>query len=74
VKKLVDTAHQEAERLIREHMNDMRNLAEALLKYETLTAEEVEKVLAGEILPRIQAVQPVPATEPVAKDGNGQIR
>jgi cell division protease FtsH len=74
VKKLVDTAHQDSERLIREHMNDMRSLAEALLKYETLTAEEVEKVIAGEVLPRIQAVQPVPDPVPAGTDGNGQIR
>jgi cell division protease FtsH len=74
VKKLVDSAHNEAERLIREHADDMTKLAEALLKYETLTAEEVEKVLAGEVLPRIQAVplSHVPVT--ADKNGNGQAR
>jgi cell division protease FtsH len=73
VKKLVDSAHNEAERLIREHIDDMNKLADALLKYETLTAEEVEKVLAGEVLPRIQAVSNnhVPVT---ADNGNGQPR
>jgi cell division protease FtsH len=74
VKRLVDSAYRECERLIREHTDDMKKLAEALLKYETLTAEEVEKVLAGEVLPRIQAVPMNPM--PVAADtnGNGQAR
>jgi cell division protease FtsH len=74
VKKLVDSAYNESDRLIREHTDDMKKLAEALLKYETLTADEVEKVLAGEVLSRIQAVplNHVPVT--ADKNGNGQIR
>jgi cell division protease FtsH len=74
VKKLVDSAYNESERLIREHTDDMRKLADALLKYETLTAEEVEKVLAGEVLPRIQAVPVNYAPVTADKNGNGQVR
>ncbi len=59
VKKLVDTANQEAERSIQDHIDDLRKLADALLKYETLTADEVERVLNGEVLARTQAVQPL---------------
>ncbi len=53
VKKLVDDAYQETERLIREHTDDMHKLAAALLKYESLSASEVERVLAGEELNRL---------------------
>src|SRR5262245_13910116 len=74
VKKLVDSAYNESERLIREHTDDMKKLAEALLKYETLTAEEVEKVLAGEVLPRIQAVPNSPVAVAADQNGNGQVR
>jgi cell division protease FtsH len=52
VKKLVDTACLETERLIREHTDDMHKLAAALLKYESLSAAEVDRVLGGEQLDR----------------------
>jgi cell division protease FtsH len=65
IKKLVDTAYQEAERLIREHLDDTKRLAEALLKYESLSAAEVDRVLVGEALPRTRV-----EAEPVAVDAN----
>ena len=64
IKNLVDTAYQDADRLIRENLDDTRKIAEALLKYESLTAAEVERILAGESLPRLQVVPP--NSQPVA--------
>jgi cell division protease FtsH len=68
VKTLVDTCYQESERLIREHLDDTRKLAESLLKYESLTSAEVDRVLNGETLPRIQVV--TEPAEPVAAEAN----
>ncbi len=59
VKNLVVSAYQETERLIREHMDDLKKVAEALLKYETLSAPEVEQILSGAELSRPVIARPV---------------
>ncbi|MBN2144740.1 MAG: ATP-dependent zinc metalloprotease FtsH [Candidatus Aureabacteria bacterium] len=41
-----------AEQIIKEHLNDLTTIAEALLEYETLTAEEISHLLRGEKLNR----------------------
>ncbi|MEQ1618522.1 MAG: ATP-dependent zinc metalloprotease FtsH [Terricaulis sp.] len=52
VKRLVDIAYAEAKRLLMEKADAHRRLAEALLEYESLSGEEITKVLAGEKLDR----------------------
>jgi cell division protease FtsH len=52
VKGLVDQTYGEAEEVIESHRQELHALAQALLKYETLNREEVEKVLGGEDLGR----------------------
>ncbi len=52
VKRLVDNAYAEAKRLLTEKADAHRRLAEALLEYESLSGEEITKVLAGEKLDR----------------------
>ena len=48
IKKLIDEAFDEAERMIEENWEKVAWLAEALLKYETLTSEEVDRLMKGE--------------------------
>jgi len=50
VKSLIDRTYGEAKQLITEHKDQLEDLAQALLKYETLTKEEVDKVMSGDKL------------------------
>ena len=48
IKRLADEAFADAERMIGENWQRVAGIAEALLKYETLTDEDVQRILAGE--------------------------
>jgi cell division protease FtsH len=50
VKRLVDEAYADAVRLLTENWEKVVAVAEALIKYETLEANEVHKLMRGEIL------------------------
>ncbi len=52
VRKLVDEGYETAKRILTEKSQDLKNLAEGLLEYETLTGSEITKVIAGEALHR----------------------
>ncbi|QDU70695.1 ATP-dependent zinc metalloprotease FtsH [Mucisphaera calidilacus] len=52
VKSLIDKTYNEAKTLIETHRDQTEALAEALIKYETLNAEEVQKVFDGQPLAR----------------------
>jgi cell division protease FtsH len=52
IKGLIDQTYGEAEQMIDDHRKEIEWLAQALLKYETLSREEVEKVMRGETLDR----------------------
>ena len=47
VKKIVDEAYKKARELIEANKNKLQKIAKALLKYETLDAEDVEMILEG---------------------------
>lgn len=48
MRRLIDVAYHKAEKLIKENMETLHRLAEALLEQETLDAREFEKVFLGE--------------------------
>jgi len=50
IKALIDRTYGEARSLITEHKDQLEALAQALLKYETLSKEEVDKIMRGEQL------------------------
>ena len=52
VKELVDEGYETAKRILTEKHDDLVRLAEGLLEYETLTGNEIAKVIAGEALNR----------------------
>ncbi len=52
VRRLIDTGYREAKRILSERRDDLERLAQGLLEYETLTGDEIRKVLAGETLDR----------------------
>jgi cell division protease FtsH len=50
IRRIVDEAYADATRMLDEHWDAVTAVAEALLKHETLTADEVKKLMAGERL------------------------
>ncbi|KAI1498612.1 peptidase family M41-domain-containing protein [Biscogniauxia marginata] len=51
VQRTLDEAYERARKLLTEHRKELDLLAKALVEYETLSKEEVEKVIRGEPLP-----------------------
>ena len=47
IRRLVQTGYDEARRILTERLEDLHTLAKALLEYETLSGEEIIKVLQG---------------------------
>ncbi|MBK0399353.1 ATP-dependent zinc metalloprotease FtsH [Limibaculum sp. M0105] len=52
VKSLIDEGYETAKRILTEKHDEFVRLAEGLLEYETLTGDEIRKVIAGEKLDR----------------------
>jgi cell division protease FtsH len=50
VKRLIDEGYQTARKILIERQEDWERLAKGLLEYETLTGDEIRKVIAGEKL------------------------
>lgn len=50
VKSLINRTYEQTRRLIEEHRDEVTRLADALLKYETLSHDEIEKIMKGELL------------------------
>jgi len=48
VKRFIDEAYEQAHSILIERRQDWERLAEGLLEYETLTGEEIERVIRGE--------------------------
>ncbi|MEL6979124.1 MAG: ATP-dependent zinc metalloprotease FtsH [Pseudomonadota bacterium] len=52
VRRLVDTGYETARRILTEKNDDLHALAQGLLEYETLTGDEINKVIRGEAIDR----------------------
>lgn len=50
VQRLIKTAHQEATQMLIEKKTELTNLKDALLKYESLDAEDVKRIMTGQAL------------------------
>ncbi len=48
VRKIVNSAHDKAWEIISAHRNELESIANALMEYETLTAEQIQKIVNGE--------------------------
>ena len=70
VRKIVDQCYKEAEEILKQKTLETQLLADALLKHETLTAAEVEKILRTKDINSIAKESPPGAptllSEPVA--------
>ncbi len=52
VRRIIEAAYAEARRLVEDNRDKLEAVAQALLKYETLSGEEVHQIMAGETLDR----------------------
>jgi cell division protease FtsH len=52
VRRIVDEGYETAKRILTEKRDDLERLAQGLLEYETLTGDEIHKVIRGEPLDR----------------------
>ena len=52
VRSLVDAGYETARRILTEKLEDLHALANGLLEYETLTGDEIQRVIRGETLDR----------------------
>ena len=80
VRQIIDTAHLEAKRILIEHRNEVKLIADTLLEKETITSEEIESLIKTGKLPKAEegkvheqvppaSVDEQPASEPkLAKD------
>ncbi|MEO0392366.1 MAG: ATP-dependent zinc metalloprotease FtsH, partial [Pseudomonadota bacterium] len=83
IRSIVDGAYEHAKKVLTDNMDDLVKVSEALLEYETLTGDEIRKLLAGEELNRDDsdddedAARPraasVPTSRPRSEPGSGGI-
>ncbi len=82
VKRLVNAGHAEAKRILTENLDALHRLARTLLDLETLTGEEIAKILNGEEIVRDESTGvslelssnlAVPETEPETEAQSGTV-
>ena len=52
IRKLVDEGYSQAQKILKDKIEDLHKLAKALLTYETLTGSEIEDLLNKNIYPK----------------------
>ncbi|MCH4013766.1 MAG: ATP-dependent zinc metalloprotease FtsH [Solobacterium sp.] len=69
VRKIINACHDKAKEVIEAHKTELERIASALMEYETLTAEEIQKVVRGEPLEDNNTPSDVNKPEPDAAAG-----
>ncbi len=86
-KKIVDEAYADAERVIKDNRDKLEAIAEALLKYETLDGDDIDRIIRGEQLdkptltdlleaeraPAARPIKSAPDTSPGPELGGGAL-
>ena len=71
VRKIIDKCHADAKKILTAHKKDLIAIAEALIVNETLTAEEIEEVVAGTLVVEgdklVKKEKPAKATKKATK-------
>jgi cell division protease FtsH len=52
IRRIVEEGYERAKHLLDEHRDELESLAQALLEFETLSGDEIKKVLSGETIDR----------------------
>ncbi len=51
IRQVIDRNYQRAEEILQENIEILHNMADALMKWETIDRQQIERLLAGEMLP-----------------------
>jgi len=62
IKAIIDAAYAKAMRTLKENIEELHRLARGLLEYETLSGDDIQKVLRGELIIRKVVDEPAPET------------
>jgi len=71
VKHFIDSCYAEARDMIESHREQMEHLTDALLRYETLTADEVDRIMKGEKLDKPTVADLLAAEKHKGEQGQG---
>ena len=66
IRRIIEESHETAMRVLREHMDELKNLSEILIERETIDRDHFERLLAGESGEAVFGA-PEPAEEPAPK-------
>lgn len=65
VRKIVNSCHDKARAVLEEHKTELIRIAEALIENETLTAEQIHRVVRGESLTEARPEEVSPVDQPI---------
>jgi len=63
IRRIVDEGEQAAREILTARLDELHALAKGLLEYETLSAEEIRRVIKGERIARGSSAGPAPVDE-----------
>ena len=74
VRKIVNECHAKAREILETHRVELERIATALMEYETLTAEQIERVVKGESIAEdfVEKQNPTPVAEEKEEDTPAQ--
>ena len=68
VRKIINTCHTKARQIIEAHKTELETIAHALMEYETLTAEQIQRVVKGEDISADFKYEEKETSEPVTEE------
>lgn len=68
VRKIINTCHTKARQIIEAHKTELEAIAHALMEYETLTAEQIQRVVKGEDISADFKYEEKESSEPVTEE------
>ena len=68
VRKIINTCHTKARQIIEAHKTELEIIAHALMEYETLTAEQIQRVVKGEDISADFKYEEKDTSEPVTEE------
>ena len=68
VRKIINTCHTKARQIIEAHKTELETIAHALMEYETLTAEQIQRVVKGEDISADFKYKEKESSEPVTEE------
>ena len=72
VRAIIDRNYQRSKRLLEEHLDKLHSMAEALLRYETITKEQIDDIMEGR--PMREPKDDIGNSAPRADSGTGSTR